>query len=160
MLDFEEDVGGGKPKKALILGLGTRVRACKKLIGEAMNSKEPELMELSKLRVHQLIQAPIFAASSHVHGRRFILTSNPQIPLEMREPLHPTLAAHSLDFVHLSTLGREFVRKVTYRHNSREFSWPSITLDTPPWLIITLSPLPLGHSEIAQKLYIPPPCGR
>ena len=107
MLDFEEDVGGGKPKKALILGLGTRVRACKKLIGEAMNSKEPELMELSKLRVHQLIQAPIFAASSHVHGRRFILTSNPQIPLEMREPLHPTLAAHSLDFVHLSTLGRE-----------------------------------------------------
>ena len=58
MLDFEEDVGGGKPKKALIRGLGTRVRAYKKLIGEAMNTKEPELMELSKLREHQLIQAP------------------------------------------------------------------------------------------------------
>ena len=37
-------------KKALILGLGSRVRAYKKLIGEAMNTKEPELMELSKLR--------------------------------------------------------------------------------------------------------------
>ena len=58
MLDFEEDVGGGKPKKALILGLGTRVRAYKKLIGEAMNTKEPVLMERSKLREHQLNQAP------------------------------------------------------------------------------------------------------
>jgi hypothetical protein len=58
ILNFEEDVGGGKPKKALILGLGTRVRAYKKLIGEAMNTKELELMELSKLREHQLNQAP------------------------------------------------------------------------------------------------------
>ena len=58
MLDFEEDVGGGKPKKALILGLGNRVRAYKKLIGEAMNTKEPQLMELSELREHQSNQAP------------------------------------------------------------------------------------------------------
>ena len=45
-------------KKALILGLGSRVRAYKKLIGEAMNTKEPVLMERSKLREHQLNQAP------------------------------------------------------------------------------------------------------
>ena len=58
ILNFEEDVGGGNSKKALILGLGSRVRAYKKLIGEAMNTKEPELMELSKLWEHQLNQAP------------------------------------------------------------------------------------------------------
>lgn len=58
MLDFEEDAGGGKPKKALILGLGNRVCAYKKLIGEAMNTKEPQLMELLELREHQSNQAP------------------------------------------------------------------------------------------------------
>ena len=33
--------------------------------------------------------------------------------------LHPPLAAHFLDFVHLLTLGRDFVRKVRYDNNSR-----------------------------------------
>jgi hypothetical protein len=60
MLEFEEVVGGGKgkPKQALIIGLGTRVRAYKKLIGEALNTTQPQLMELSELREHQLHQAP------------------------------------------------------------------------------------------------------
>ena len=55
VLEFEEDAGigkqKGKQKRAFITGLGNRVRAY-------TNTKQPQLMEQSKIRQYHLNQAP------------------------------------------------------------------------------------------------------